>query len=142
MGSGVCRVCGVVLTKENMYKSQTDRLCKPHLREYKKKKYNENIERYHANRKRYESVHDKTPERKKQLNETSKRMLLKYPEKWSARAKARYAVKTGAIEKMPCSKCGEEKVEAHHDDYAKPLSVMWLCKKHHVERHKELSKAL
>ncbi len=30
-----------------------------------------------------------------------------------------------------CSDCGETKVEAHHEDYSKPLDVEWLCKKHH-----------
>jgi hypothetical protein len=29
------------------------------------------------------------------------------------------------------------KVQAHHDDYTKPLAVDWLCTKHHAERHKQ-----
>jgi hypothetical protein len=33
--------------------------------------------------------------------------------------------------------CGEPEAQAHHDDYAKPLDVRWLCNKHHREHHGE-----
>jgi hypothetical protein len=43
----------------------------------------------------------------------------------------------------PCKNCGSViGVHAHHDDYSKPLDVMWLCPLHHKERHKELSSGL
>jgi hypothetical protein len=35
----------------------------------------------------------------------------------------------------PCEICGNPKVDKHHDDYAKPLEVMWLCRRHHIQRH-------
>lgn len=38
--------------------------------------------------------------------------------------------------KSPCSICGDLKSKAHHDDYAKPLDVIWLCRKHHINRHR------
>jgi hypothetical protein len=37
--------------------------------------------------------------------------------------------------KCPCSMCGEIKAEKHHPDYKYPLSIIWLCKKHHAEEH-------
>ena len=46
------------------------------------------------------------------------------------------AIKTGQLVRMPCEVCGS-KAEAHHPDYSKPLNVMWLCRKHHSEWHKE-----
>lgn len=46
------------------------------------------------------------------------------------------AVSSGKIKKQPCEVCGAELVEAHHDDYNKPLEVRWLCKKHHTEWHR------
>lgn len=45
------------------------------------------------------------------------------------------AVKYKKIVKQPCTVCGELKVEAHHDDYSKPLDVVWLCVKHHNQTH-------
>jgi len=46
------------------------------------------------------------------------------------------AVKRGDIIKEPCSICGDEKSEGHHNDYSKPLEVIWLCRKHHTDLHK------
>lgn len=46
------------------------------------------------------------------------------------------ALNSGKIERMPCCMCGTtEKVHAHHDDYTKPLEIMWLCVVHHKSRH-------
>jgi hypothetical protein len=50
------------------------------------------------------------------------------------------ALKSGKLTRQPCQVCGEMRVQAHHEDYSKPLDVMWLCTKHHAERHVELNK--
>lgn len=48
------------------------------------------------------------------------------------------AIRTGHLQRQPCEVCGtDESVEAHHDDYAKPLDVQWLCRHHHVRKHAE-----
>lgn len=47
------------------------------------------------------------------------------------------AIRDGKISKMPCEVCGCGKVHAHHDDYAKPLDVRWLCALHHKQWHEE-----
>jgi ribosomal protein S27AE len=57
-----------------------------------------------------------------------------------ARGKVHDAVKAGKIEKQPCEVCGSTVVEAHHEDYDKPLEVRWLCRAHHVEVHKQKEK--
>lgn len=42
----------------------------------------------------------------------------------------------GKLIRLPCEVCGtEDDVQAHHDDYYKPLDVRWLCRKHHREHH-------
>lgn len=48
----------------------------------------------------------------------------------------------GDLTPQPCQRCGDAVgVHAHHDDYSQPLAVMWLCPKHHRERHRELRAA-
>ena len=45
-------------------------------------------------------------------------------------------IKGGKIIKQPCSVCNStENVEAHHEDYSKPLDIIWLCRTHHLEYH-------
>jgi hypothetical protein len=34
--------------------------------------------------------------------------------------------------------CGRTRSHAHHDDYSKPLDVIWLCSTHHRSRHIEM----
>lgn len=63
----------------------------------------------------------------------------KYRKKWPLKSVAHYltsnAIRDNRLNREPCVVCGDTKVEAHHDDYYKPLEVTWLCKKHHLERH-------
>jgi len=47
------------------------------------------------------------------------------------------SIKRGILNKKPCEVCGNQKTVAHHDDYAKPIDVRWLCQTHHVEWHRE-----
>lgn len=60
----------------------------------------------------------------------------KFPEKNEARWKAAYAIKKGRLKRGPCEVCGNMKSEAHHDDYAQPLNVRWLCHFHHLAMHR------
>ncbi len=46
-----------------------------------------------------------------------------------------HAIKKGFLIPKPCEVCEKVKVDAHHDDYTKPLDVRWLCRYHHVEHH-------
>jgi hypothetical protein len=48
------------------------------------------------------------------------------------------AIRKGTLFRLPCERCGEVKSLAHHEDYDKPLDVMWLCQPCHKQRHKEL----
>lgn len=54
----------------------------------------------------------------------------------------RSALRKGTLVRpLECEGCGPAyvgKLEAHHDDYTKPLDVKWLCDKCHKARHVEL----
>lgn len=62
----------------------------------------------------------------------------RYPEKIRAREILSLAIKKRKIIKKPCEICGEQISQAHHEDYSKPLDVIWLCRKHHREIHGNL----
>lgn len=46
------------------------------------------------------------------------------------------AIKNGSLVRQPCEVCGADRVDAHHDDYSKPLQVRWLCRGHHLQFHR------
>ena len=60
----------------------------------------------------------------------------------NVRARVFWAIKKGKLFRKPCVICGELKVQAHHEDYDKPLEVRWLCNKHHRARHQAIHKRM
>ena len=56
-----------------------------------------------------------------------------------AHATVARAIKDGELGPRPCEVCGKVRADAHHDDYSKPLSVRWLCRRHHREYHAALA---
>jgi hypothetical protein len=57
------------------------------------------------------------------------------PEKQRAHNAVNNAIRAGKLERQPCEVCGAN-AHAHHEDYAKPLDVRWLCPAHHGEVHR------
>lgn len=55
--------------------------------------------------------------------------------KKSAHTAVGNAIRDGHLTKRPCSVCGSNDSEAHHEDYSKPLDVVWYCDTHHKQRH-------
>lgn len=55
--------------------------------------------------------------------------------KANARAYANTYLKRGLIQRQPCSKCGADNAEKHHDNYDKPLEIKWLCRSCHLQHH-------
>ncbi len=55
--------------------------------------------------------------------------------KRKARTQTQTAIFYGTLIRQPCEVCGASTVDAHHDDYSKPLEVRWLCRPHHHQHH-------
>jgi len=64
------------------------------------------------------------------------------PEKTRAQNQAKYAIRKGVLVRGPCEvgiDC-RGAIQAHHDDYSKPLDVRWLCRRHHAMHHVALGR--
>lgn len=55
--------------------------------------------------------------------------------KSAAHALVAQALKDGRLARKPCEICGDANSVAHHEDYSKPLEVVWVCRKHHMAAH-------
>lgn len=95
----------------------------------------------------------KTDKKKKYLkewkNSESGKLYLKERQKYhkkryeiisKAGQKLQDAIRSGKIIRPDkCSLCSNSgKIEGHHNDYSKPLEVVWLCKQCHMMLHKSL----
>ena len=58
-----------------------------------------------------------------------------HPEQKIVMKAVREAKDAGILVQGVCVVCGSEKTVAHHEDYSKPLDVVWLCRKHHRHVH-------
>ena len=77
-----------------------------------------------------------TPEGKAVHDRSTRKYSKKYPLRKKANRAVAIAVRAGRLTSQPCEVCGIiEDVNAHHDDYSKPLDVRWLCRYHHNEFH-------
>lgn len=65
-------------------------------------------------------------------------------EKRAAHKAVEYAVLRGDLMRPDrCQRCPRaDHIQAHHDDYSRPLDVMWLCPMCHRVRHAEIGKPL
>lgn len=94
----------------------------------------ENIERV----RKHDRARGREPKRMKSAVRHATKWFESNPEARRAHKLVYLAIKRGALKECPCVVCGSKRSVAHHEDYDKPLDVVWLCQIHHKERHKEL----
>lgn len=69
--------------------------------------------------------------------EYNRRHDARYPDKRSAHTTLSNAIRDGNIVRADRCACGfVGPLEGHHDDYARPLDIRWLCAPCHVAHHK------
>lgn len=68
------------------------------------------------------------------------RFRAKYPEKARAHDITKNAIARGDLQRPDaCQHCREKvHVDAHHEDYSRPLDVMWFCRPCHIKHHAEI----
>ena len=112
-------------------------------KEYNKQWWKNNPEKVREYKRRYrEKYPEKHKEERKRWYNKHKDTFLAYkkkynslnPEKHRAHSLVAYHLKVGNIQKQLCDICGND-AEAHHEDYKKPLEIIWLCRKHHKRFH-------
>lgn len=82
-----------------------------------------------------EEARRRTAERMRQWRQRNKAD----PRKTQAHKAVERAVRSGQLVRPEaCERCGRPTSVAHHEDYDKPLEVVWLCRACHGERHVEL----
>ena len=96
----------------------------------------ENLEKVRA----YDRERGKRPERIKLATEICRAWRAEDKRRHVAHSAVARAIRKGELVRMSCVKCGAEKTEAHHEDYDKPLDVVWLCSPCHKKRHQEIKR--
>jgi len=94
----------------------------------------ENLDKIRA----YDRERGKNAARVKQRTEVNRAWRAEDKRRQKAHYAVSQAIRNGRIQREPCIRCGEVKSLAHHEDYDKPLDIMWLCQPCHKQRHKEL----
>ena len=81
-------------------------------------------------------LYQKTEKGKEAHSRACKNWVEKNQVKRAAHILVGNRIRSGDLIKQTCEVCGCKDTHAHHDDYAKPLEVRWLCDEHHNEWHR------
>lgn len=137
-----CNTCNKTKEKSEFGKRSASKdglanKCKECQSEYDKKRAN-NPDRVKAR-----ELYQKTDAGRAAMAKAKKKWAESNIVKRAANVMVGNAVRDGRLEKpKSCSKCGTEgRIHGHHDDYARPLDVRWLCSRCHSDWHKKNSEA-
>lgn len=125
------------IANKKAYQAEWQRKKAPILNAKARKSYKENIEKCREQAKIRQKRYMQTEKGKATHLAASKRWKEENYEKYSAHQKVKKAIKSGKLIRPDnCEVCEKEgKIEAHHEDYTKPLDVIWMCQYCHLYHH-------
>jgi len=146
-----CKKCGETKDLSQFYKHKEMRdghlniciSCKKLYAEEYRSKYSDKIKEFDRSRPNYDKrlLANRTYGRRhiKEHTKHNSKYRKNNPEKVAAHLLVAKAIREGVIVKNDyCELCGSNyKVSAHHEDYSKPLDIIWLCDTCHKKVHKE-----
>ena len=118
------------LKKASMVMKEWRKKHKEEMNDYGRKYYRNHHKKFlEYNRKRLK-IRLATEKGRQGRARTQKKMVRLYPEKYKSRTTLQRAVRSGKIQRPTiCSICNKSglRIHAHHEDYSKPLDVIWCC---------------
>lgn len=138
----LCKKCNNEKCESDFHKRKASKdglahICKECQREYDRARLHD------PKRMKARRDYQKTEAGKKAHNRATKAWADRNAVKRAAHVLVGNAIRDGRLTPEPCEVCFKtHDTHAHHDDYAKPLEVRWLCSKHHSEWHRENGEAL
>ena len=142
---GDCKICSKK-SQAAYYKQNSAKVVK-RAKEWQKKNPERDrqnkvnwLENNSEHRKNYERERRKLQPHRDAHTESVKIYRERYPLAHAAHWKLSEAVKAGKVDKPnKCSECGKTgMVLGHHEDYNKPLDVIWVCSKCHSRIHRDI----
>ena len=146
-----CRTCKEIKSLSEFHKHHRRKdghanECKSCVKKRQQKWYKETREERLIQRKEYYDENREKILAQKRLPEIHLRNLAvgrewyqNHPEKMKATSKLNYAIKKGIITRPEvCENCKQKPdktLHGHHEDYNKPLEVIWLCHACHIAYH-------
>jgi hypothetical protein len=117
--------------------------CKPCMALAQRKYYARHTEKlnaatreFRARHQEYYSDYQAAYRASGKMKEALEKWNAKNPRKIGAHRILLKAIKDGDLVREPCH-CGNPKSHAHHNDYSKPMEVLFLCAQHHKDHHRE-----
>ena len=137
-----CKECARAYSRKYTAEHCEERIAyrKKYYSEHKEEINRHNKEWIDANREKHNAYRRKyIREHMDELVDYQKKSRSEHPEKYRANAIINSRIKRGKLTRpTACEVCGKEgRVEAHHDDYSKPLEVVWCCKSCHWKLDEE-----